>query len=69
MRFRFYRLTADYCIGDVTIEYADEAQKYQSKIEETLKIQLEIPLKPGDLILTSFDHLSPRRSKKSNFRR
>jgi hypothetical protein len=39
--------------------------RYQAKIEEGLSTRLEVKLKPGDLILTSFDSLPGCKKKKS----
>ena len=50
--------------GDVTIEYEEEAYKYQAKIEESLQYQLDFKLKPGDTILAHFDRLPGERKKR-----
>jgi hypothetical protein len=39
--------------------------RYQAKIEEGLNTRLQLKLKPGDLILTSFDSLPGSNKKKS----
>ena len=50
--------------GDVTIEYEEEAYRYQAKIEESLQYQLDFQLKPGDIILAHFNRLPGERKKR-----
>ena len=45
------KLVQNIFAGDVTIEYEEEAYRYQAKIEESLQYQLDFQLKPGDQAL------------------
>ena len=58
------KLVQDIFAGDVTIEYEEEAYRYQAKIEESLQYQLDFQLKPGDIILTHFNRLPGDRKKR-----
>ena len=52
-------------LGDVTVTSDFYAMRYQAKIEEGLNTRLEVKLKPGDLILTSFESLPGNKKKKN----